>query len=576
MALLFKYCLFIATLLIAFPLESALPAEDMLRRMSAHLLLEDYENAIEEGKKAVAAYPDSFLIYEAYIKSLAKGGKSHEVYDEWAKFSKKFPERAYQSDLLEEICFGIVEKGQRSSSLNIRTISLIGIALTQDIRAVHAIGEALRDSNANIRAIAAPLASHYGDESLKKILLHLLQEEKKIKVRLAVIGAVGQLKMKQALPSLYDILRSNASSKEKIKAVVSIVNIEETIADEEIDYLATQPLAAFRLLACEAISVLHKKHYPLCRLIRDTNPEVKKAAIKAVATCKVEEEEVKKALIQALSFPDPEVKMTAAWALLTSKDLAGIKALEYWLTHGTQEERLMAAGAIRSAGPYGVEIAKKWLGKTGNAFIEANLALACLEQRVEVDRCAKIIDTFFQSSKEQWMQEEVGDGTLSYLKKGNLSHNPLIPNYPEAVNQVSRLEVLNLLAIVGYSRAEEMIKEFLKEKRWGITGIAAELLLEEGDTSAIDLIKALLKDPDPEIRVHAALALAVWGKDDSSLPILLESYNNADWTLKVKILEACGGLGDAKCIPFLVGNLGHPSETLRMITAAVLLQTLFH
>ncbi len=69
------------------------------------------------------------------------------------------------------------------------------------------------------------------------------------------------------------------------------------------------------------------------------------------------------------------------------------------------------------------------------------------------------------------------------------------------MDQKVRLEILNLMAIMEYPGALDALKVFLKKGVWKLTGLAAEVLLEEGDQAAIDLVKELLKDPDDEVRL---------------------------------------------------------------------------
>jgi len=125
-----------------------------------------------------------------------------------------------------------------------------------------------------------------------------------------------------------------------------------------------------------------------------------------------------------------------------------------------------------------------------------------------------------------------------------------------------------------YPGAHEAIKTFLKQRQYGVTGLAAETLLGEGDETAIEHVRALLDDKDPQIQAEAALVLATWGRDPTAIPHLLAVYPKGDRQLQVKILEALGRIGDRETIPFLIERLKEPSLMLRMIAATILIQTL--
>ena len=168
------------------------------------------------------------------------------------------------------------------------------------------------------------------------------------------------------------------------------------------------------------------------------------------------------------------------------------------------------------------------------------------------------------------------DGIFRILAPSDIKHDEAIPNYPEAVNQIARLEILNHLAIMKYPYAQEAIKRFLKEKTWGISGMASAVLLTEGDENSVDIIQGLLTDPDPKVRLQAAQILALWGGTDATVSVLQQSYAGADREIKEKILEGIGHVGKQSSIPFLTDKLQEPYQTLRIIAACAILQCLYH
>ncbi len=165
---------------------------------------------------------------------------------------------------------------------------------------------------------------------------------------------------------------------------------------------------------------------------------------------------------------------------------------------------------------------------------------------------------------------------FSVIQPSEVRHDDLIPNLPEAINQATRLELLNILAIMEYPRTAEAIQQFLSEKNWGISGLAAELLLTEGDEKAVDIVTRLLSNPSPKIQLQAALLLALWNQDPRSYEILQERYATADFNTKMQILEAMGRLGEKSTLPFLLQRLYEPSQTLRVVAAVAILLYIYH
>jgi HEAT repeat protein len=202
-----------------------------------------------------------------------------------------------------------------------------------------------------------------------------------------------------------------------------------------------------------------------------------------------------------------------------------------------------------------------------------NLAFGLLGQRIETEAACSALFEGLTEEKKRWMWIEDEFHTLAPSK---LKYDETIPNYPEEVNQLVRLEVLSVLAIFKYPKAQEAIKRFLQERTWGVSGLASALLLTEGDESSIELVQELLKDPQPKVRIQAALILALWGEGENALSVLQEAYATADRDLKERILEGVGRIGSLNSIAFLVEKLGEPYQNLRVIAASALLQCLYH
>jgi HEAT repeat protein len=563
----------IILLLCFLPIALCASPESIARRLQAHLLIDDPHSASSEAKAALQEYPQDPLILEWTIRSLAALGEDSEMMAVWERFSALFPQQAKAQDLLEEMCFGILKKGQTQAGLNAQLICLIAAALTQDMRAVPFILEGMRHTNAVLRALAVQLGSFYGDYPLREEICRLFCEESVLDVRLQVIAALGKLKLEEFVPELMQcVANPNKSAQEKLAAIEAIIEMRDFMGKEELEILAKSNRAGLRQLACEVIATceLEDESVLLLPLMSDSQPEVAAAALKTWGLLrKSATEQIKRIAQEAL---DPLVGITAAWVCLIHDPKEGEAAMMKWLEHEQAHVRALAGSAVASSGAYGIDLAKKMLLQSQDLYVQVNLALALAKQREEMPQVCTLLEEALHSCHDKWMLSE--NGLFSTLEKSTLCHKPTIPNYPEVVNQTTRLEILNLLAILESPKAIEAIKAFLKERKWGVTGLAAETLLGEGDETAIDLVRELLQDPDHEVRLEAALVLASWARDLSATDTLLEVYPKADRQLKLKILESLGRIGDKKTIPFLIERLKEPSLILRMVAASILIQTL--
>lgn len=244
-----------------------------------------------------------------------------------------------------------------------------------------------------------------------------------------------------------------------------------------------------------------------------------------------------------------------------------------WLVDSLPENRRMAAAALAAAGDRGLALSVKTLKASEDPYVKANIALGLLGQRIEVKMGCDLIYEFLQSEKRMWMWDTRPNPLFRILAPSQVRHVDQIPNYPEAIDQMTRLNLVSLLALVEDARALPALKTFLQRKSWGITGVAAATLLQEGDETALEVVRKLLDDADPNIRLQACLVLAMLGREESVLRDLQGAYAGADHEKKLHILEALGRVGNANSYSFLVGVLREPFPILRVAAAAALIQS---
>lgn len=550
-----------------------------LRRVQAALKIGDHKMAMEQAHHMLASDPQSAESYEALILALAHSTDHGRILQVWEEFAQQFPQQAHERRILEAMCWGILRSGKEATTLSTRLLATIGAAFTQDAYALEFLVAGMRDSHATIRSVSVQLASLLGDRPLKNEILALLQREKKNDVRLAVIKAIAKLRLVEARADLLVLIEGRyTSAEERACATAAVLEMSDHIDREQLKALSTHPRAALRQLAVEIIAKfeLRDEAPVLCALIRDAHPDVVAAALRTIGLLRMSTigtQPVVEALKPMAQMSEPMIGVTASWVVLLHDHRLGQEAFSRWIFHEQAEVRALAAAAISAAGPHGVDAALQFLDLTTDPYVQMNLARVLVGQRVHCERACEIIDRLLREHPERWMQAE---GPFTPLIRSQLTHRPGILNYPEVVNQTLRLEMLNVLAILEHPSAGEAMRIFLKTCPYGVTGLAAEVLLGEGDEMAIDHVRELLKDPDKQIRAEAALVLATWGRDSSALPILLDVYPTADRMLKIKILEALARVSTQETIPFLIERLHEPSMNIRLIAAAVLLQTLNH
>lgn len=548
--------------------------EELSRRVHAHILIGDYQSALKEAKANLSCYPDSLLSYEMLLRAHASLGNEEEMLQTWALILDKFPNNEKERFLLEEMCLGILKKGCESESLTTRLIGFLAIAKSQLPEAVALIKKGLGDSNALLRALNVELASLYADKPLQEEILELFKTEKSVEVRCEILKAIVKLKLKELIPELIHSLekKHKMAAKEKKATILALAELREEITSEELKKLIKSGRSWEIELACALMRKWHMVNEAdlLIPLIEKSPKEVKVEAIKTIGYLQRGDISV---LEKACYDDDPLVGITASWAIGFLDFNKMEKAFSHWFAEEKKSIIYMACAALMMHGKKAIPIAEKYLKNSSDPYVKANLALSFLKLRFDTEENADILYCFLHDTKDKLMWVE---DFFPYLQKSTVSHSPLVPNLPEATNQKMRLEILNLLAIVEYKKAEDALREFLKETRWELAGEAAETILQEGDETAIALVKNLLHEEDKHLKSQAALLLALWGKDSDAMECLTEIYKTGDRSLKIKVLEALGFIGDANSIPFLIECLKEPSSIIRLVAACTLLQTLYH
>lgn len=554
--------------------------EDAMKKVQAHLVIADYSSGAQEAMMALQQHPDSKLLWQAYFRTLGKGGEDQSLMKAWNSYIAKFPEEKVNPEILEILAWSVIDKGVASSTPIVRLTGILGAFFSQDAKGIAILQKAMSDQHAFVRGAALKLSSRLHDTALQDEVLRLLRNEKAWKVRLEAISAVGKMRLAEAEPYLMKMIaRDDLHIEEKTAAIGALVAISDAVDRSHVIELAGSNRAGLRLLGCELIA-----HYDqtedidlLFPLLKDHHADVRAKVYETIGRLRLQTfngHSVTDLALAGTSDPDPIVAVNAAWALTLNDPTRGQSIFAGLLRHSSEPVRHLAAGALAATGKYGMPLMNEAFKDQTDAYIRMNLALGLIGQRVEVEKACSCLFQGLSGQKEKWAWRE--EGHFRILEPSKVKHDETIPNYPEAVNQLTRLEVLQILAVVHYPEAQQAIKNFLKESHWGVTGIASALLLTEGDEDAIELVQGLLKDPDHKVRVQAALILALWGRGEDAVQLLQNAYAGADRDLKGQILEGIGRVGSPASLPFLAERLQEPFQSLRIIAAAALLECLYH
>lgn len=553
--------------------------EALSKRVNAHIVIKDYHSACLEAQAALKLYPDSKILAQAAIKALAKMGDEKNMFLQWNHYSETFPEELTNREILEAMAWSVIDQGSSSSSPIIRIMSMIGAFLSQDTKGVSILLKNLRDVNSQIRSVAIQLSSEYSDAKLQDEIKKILQTESCWNVRLEAIRAVGKMGIEEVRPNLISLISSNrATTEEKVAAIESLVILSEKLDRNQLQRLIQSNRAGLRLLACEFV-----RHFEqiddldlLLPLLKDSNAEVRAKTLQTLGVLRIPTvgNQSISSIVENFVFDhDPLVATSAAWVLTIHSSEVGKDTFKRLILNESQDMRLLAATALAATGSHGIDLILEQFQASSDIYVKMNLALGMISQRSETKLACDCLFSGLSRGNEKWMWSE--KGLFRVLAPSTIKYDDGVSNYPEAINQLARLEILNILSIMHYPYAQHAIKNFLQQKSWGVSGLASALLLTEGDEEAITLVQSLLDDQDGNVKIQAALILALWGEGESAINILIKAYPHVGRELKERILEGIAKIGTPVAIPFLVEKLQEPSQSLRIIAASALLSCLY-
>ncbi len=376
------------------------------------------------------------------------------------------------------------------------------------------------------------------------------------------------------------ITTSTTLAEEKASAIIALTGMYDTTTREELSFLVKSKRAGLRHLAAEIVAHLDFREGVdlLAALLFDSSPHVRIAAMKVLGLLQIRTLEGKKTvelLKKNLSDSHPEVSIMAGWlaTILGSKE--GLIVLEKWIDQERPEFKRLAGAALAACGVKGIELSQKKLQEELDSYTKVNIAIGLIGLRKEVKQSAEVLAKVLEE-EELWMWDRGANGFFRTLSPSTVRHRVGMPQYPQMVDHLVKLDLLSVLSIVRYPKAQESVKKFLKKQAWGVTAAAASTLLKEGDESSLEVVRELLDDSDEKVRMQAALILAMLGSDPSAVKVLIEVYPSVDREMKMHILEALGRIGEASSIPFLVDLLKEPFQGVRVVAASALIQCLYH
>lgn len=574
-----KYFLNFFSLFFCYFFACSWTSPEFEQRIQSHLILGDEITAVAESSEAVEKFPSSEALHQLLIRSLAQQGDEKKMLAAWDRYSKAFPKKEIERDLIEDMAWGVLKKASTSTSLPVRQMSFLAAFFSQDSKGVEILFQGMKDPNYAMRALAVKFSGFLRDQKLMNGIEKILRQEKMWNVRLEAIQAVGKMKIRKLEPLLREIIvSSQASEKEKELAIASLIQLWDGVNRKDLMHLKSSQRTGLRKLCAESIGYFLSEENVdlLLDLALDPQSTVRISAFQSLGILHSNKntEEIVSMARKGILDPNYAVGISATRLLAIYAPKEGEQAFRSFFQTNQRKERLLAAAVLSHTAEYVSSCLTEQFHQEKEPVIKLNLAVGLIKQQKLLSEALAYIHDFSLTYKQPIVKER--SGIFEYFSDLSLSAKNDFLLTPEIENQLIRLELFNLLAIHQAPGALEAMREFLSDRSWGISGAAAALLLTEGDASAIELVKELLKDPKPVVRFQAVLILSIWGREPEMIQILEKEYIEADWEQKVKILEALGHIGASCSVPFLLQAMEEQAQSLRLVAAIALIQTLNH
>ncbi|MEX1012951.1 MAG: HEAT repeat domain-containing protein [Waddliaceae bacterium] len=541
---------------------------DPCERVYKHLQLGDTKYASRLAFQMLSEDDSSHQNWRVYLNSLSRDLQVKEALKVFTQYGMRFPEFKNDPEIIEDIAWSVIRKGNNSPSPLVRLYASIASVLSQDSQGVLLIRERLEDRNALIRKVAATLCGFLPDHTIHEQMYTLVQKETNPEVKGALIKGLAKAKYDALLPYLLNQIAKDQSTPEELSLhIEAAIMLTDTINDNQIKMLSKSDRAGLRALSCQLARHFERREsLPfITPLIHDYHPSVRASAIHAVGLLSPQS-------IEKLNDRVPSVAIMAAWATTLHDASQGEKLFSKWIDHNDPEIRIEAAAVLSQSGPRGAAIMSSLMHKSDDPFVKMTLAKGLIGEREDLFSASLAIQNGLLQVKGRLTTRgyEVGEAIIPC----EFSNDPADLNMPEVANQMTRLKLINLLTAVDSEGGDLALREFLQQRSNAVTSLTLTTLLSEGEELSIDSIQEYLNHEKLEVRLQAALLIGTWLKDEEAISLLHTHLPTAKRDLKLQIIEGLGRVADKRSIPYLVEVLKEPLPTQQIITASSILQCL--
>lgn len=442
--------------------------------------------------------------------------------------------------------------------------------------------------NPKDRAEAALIAGQsYMFDAVSQLLV-MLDEEKDVTLKLAVITALGTYNTKKVLRPFIKLLEHKEP---KIKSAAAegvarlaasgdlvAVDVMKQLMkgdDEELKSIALITLglagknmatdgliellnsdnATIRQGAVEALGRISDKKAVgrLIKMLKDDDMQVRSRACYALA--QIGESEATAPLLKLFDDIEPQVRSAAAYAIGLIGDDDALEPLLKAFKEADQNERWSLAGAIGSFGPRVFDIAVELTGSDKKGLRQYGIdILSRLNDKRALPTLIKALDDKSEDVRK--------NSARSLMAGGKDALKALLARLAKEKSVDVRIEILRTLGYIGDSKAVKPLISAAKDDTARARAEAVRALGFFDDEKAAATLMEAMKDESEWVKESAASSLG-YMKIRKAVDALIELLEDEDAYVRSNAINALGRIGVAKAVEHLAKLLDDKNEHVR-------------
>lgn len=544
-------------------------ADCIEKHVQAHIDIKDLKSALQCVESALEKDPENEMLLRLKVSCLAKQADTDALVKCYRQY-RKTSENPFDSTLVEELAWAVIQKASQSPSVDMRKEALVAAFMANEARSIDLFLRSLEDPSNEVRLFSLSLATKYRDDLvLDRVYDHFLSS-RLVAEKIAAINVLAAARFSRLSEKLVYLLHEHTTEfHERLAAICALTHMHSQCPENEILTFFTSNRSLLRATACQLVLERQQRQLlPLVfTLIQDSSQEVRLCALQTVGVLATDADIATHApKLSALQLHlDLKTALVASWVLLRhGAPQHSDEPFKRAFSSSDHDLASFAAGCLSQAGPNARALSLWTIANCKNPLVTLNAAIGQLLQRQELS-CAEdvLFSALSQESKRLGWQQE---GIFSYISASDAPHPALV----ERDDLQVKLDLIRMLACCNSLKVNNLLKPLLQERTWGVAWQAARIMLSEG-IDIYNVLQTLLQDPNPYISLQAACILASETQDEKALDLFTTLYKTVPRQLKEQILMSLAHLKQKKIIPFLVDVLDEPSETLRVRASVAIL-----